>query len=485
MKHLSIPVTYEIDRSFDSSRFIKLRLRICHDGTNPNGSHFSLNGFEAARDSLENTPLLAHVVINDGGIPDFGAHDVDYVEDKDTGEITVRYLEQPIGVIPHDNNYAVEEYNGRNYVCADAYAWRGYINEAEQIIEREKDINLSMEIDVDDGHYDKATRTYFVDVYRYLGITLLSNSIGTGMIDAQATINFSNDNLISFMRELKQELEVDFSMRGGTQKLNKEMIAQILSEYKLTEDSLNFAITDTMDETALRAEVEKFVLQSTIINELYEKLSNAETIECEWGCYSRYFYVDYDPEVNEVYFWDASNDWKLYGAPFTMEGDTATIDFAGCKRKKYVIADFIEGTENKPMAFGAVLRSATDAMNKSFATLQATYDAYCAEHTTPNADVETLRQFRADRLDADHKAEIDAVVAEFAELDGNAEFAALDIYGFSDVDALREKCFAILGKSKKQFAAKVPKPVPTKMPIDTPTTPTSDPYPGADAYLSK
>ena len=42
LKHVSVATTYDLTDNVDSDKFIKMRLRVCHDGTNPNGSHFEL-----------------------------------------------------------------------------------------------------------------------------------------------------------------------------------------------------------------------------------------------------------------------------------------------------------------------------------------------------------------------------------------------------------------------------------------------------------
>ena len=76
LKHLSLVATYEVDDGFDSDKFIKLRLRVCHDGKNPNQSYFELENIDRAKGSLANVPILAHVVEDDEGNLDFGGHDI-------------------------------------------------------------------------------------------------------------------------------------------------------------------------------------------------------------------------------------------------------------------------------------------------------------------------------------------------------------------------------------------------------------------------
>lgn len=229
LKHLSLAATYEVDDSFDSDKFIKLRLRVCHEGKNPNQSYFEPENIEKAKDSLANIPILAHVVEDSEGNLDFGGHDMTIEKNKigDGDDYRIIYLETPIGLVPETNNYAYEEHDGRNYVFCDAYVWRDYSNYAEDIIERDKEIKLSMEIIVDGYEYDAKEKVLNIIDYRYQGITLLGKDHGTGMIDALATTEtFSSDaskeKLLKMMEELKEELKEALSENEGGNEVDND-----------------------------------------------------------------------------------------------------------------------------------------------------------------------------------------------------------------------------------------------------------------------
>jgi hypothetical protein len=211
LKQLSLNATYTVDNSFDSDRFIKLRIRVQHDDKNPNGSSFTLENMQKAQNTIKNIPILAAVVVDKDGNPQFGAHDMHIEEDKfNEGAYRLIYDESPIGVVPETNNYEILEYDGRNYVYVDAYLWVGYMNYAQDIVERDKDIKVSMEISVLEYTYDSKTDIYDITDYKYNGITLLGNNYGTGMIDAKATTeSFSKsgkEKLFNYMAELKNEI---------------------------------------------------------------------------------------------------------------------------------------------------------------------------------------------------------------------------------------------------------------------------------------
>ena len=159
-------MSYSIDKTFDSDQFLKLRLRVCHDGESPNKTYFTVDTMREANKSLEYIPLLAHVYIDENtGKPVIGSHDAHIEEDKlNDGESRVIYDEQPIGLIPSlaDNNCTIEEFDGMNYTFVDAFIWRDYANYAEQLVEDAVDVKLSMEIDfMDDAlSYDAANERY-------------------------------------------------------------------------------------------------------------------------------------------------------------------------------------------------------------------------------------------------------------------------------------------------------------------------------------
>ena len=243
-------MSYSIDKTFDSDQFLKLRLRVCHDGESPNKTYFTVDTMREANKSLEYIPLLAHVYIDEStGKPVIGSHDAHIEEDKlNDGESRVIYDEQPIGLIPSlaDNNCTIEEFDGMNYTFVDAFIWRDYANYAEQLVEDAVDVKLSMEIDfMDDAlSYDAANERYNIASYRYRGITLLNEKLGTGMKNALATTNFSaNDEIKSKMIVLMEELQkclrdynIDSEQEGVEMDMDNEETVETVVEEAVVEE---------------------------------------------------------------------------------------------------------------------------------------------------------------------------------------------------------------------------------------------------------
>lgn len=268
-------MSYSVDKNFASDQFLKLRLRVCHDGESPNKTYFTKETMAEANKTLEYIPLLAHVYIDENGKPVIGSHDMHIEEDKlNEGESRVIYDETPIGVVPSlaDNNCTIEEYKGKNHTFVDCYLWRDYANYAEQLVEDAENTKLSMEIDFPEEalSYDAANERYNISSYRYRGITLLNESLGTGMKDAMATTtNFSvNEDIKSKMIVLMEELQKclreydinDSDKKGGNVNMENEEIMETTTEETVVEETTS-EVEVVMEETAEEVENEEVVTE--------------------------------------------------------------------------------------------------------------------------------------------------------------------------------------------------------------------------------
>lgn len=298
-------MSYSVDKNFDSDKFIKIRCRVCHDQESPNRTFFTKETMEKAnKESLEYIPILAHVYMDENGNPVIGSHDMHVEEDKlNEGETRVIYDEQPIGMVPSaaDNNWAIEEYNGLNYTFVDAYIWRDYSNYAEQLIENAESTKLSMEIDFPEDalSYDAANERYNIASYRYRGITLLNETLGTGMKDALATTtNFSasddvKSKMIVLMEELQKclrEYNIENSKEGGNTNMEHEEVVEAVVEESVVETmEEETAVEETVVEemfTEESAEVEvpeeeAVAEEETVEIPEEEKPESEEFSECE------------------------------------------------------------------------------------------------------------------------------------------------------------------------------------------------------------
>ena len=293
MDKTNFPISFTIDKTFDSDQFLKLRFRLCHDGESPNRTFFTKETMAEANKSLEYIPILAHVYIDEKtGKPVIGAHDMHIEEDKlNEGETRLVYDEAPIGVIPSlaDNDCTIEEYNGLNYTMVSGYIWRDYANYAEQLIEEAGDNKISMEIDFSDEAlaYDAANERYNISAYRYRGVTILNESLGTGMKNAMATTtNFSaNEDIKSKMIILMEELQKclreyninDSDEKGGNVNMeNEEIMETAVEETEVDEVVVEETITETMEETVEETATEEVVEEESTEEEVVDTETSTE-----------------------------------------------------------------------------------------------------------------------------------------------------------------------------------------------------------------
>ena len=244
-KTLSLPIQYQVF-SHKDDRYMKIRIHVMHDGPNLNGSVFTKEAMEAAKESIVNIPILAFVRQQDGtDNADFGGHEIEFKFTDDGIEFV--YLGRPIGVIPETgNDYHYEERDGRTYVVVDGYIWTNYANKALDILKRDGVKNQSMEITIDDYEYNEDTDEYIIKKYRYMGLCLLGDDVRPAMNGAKAELigNFSAVNaskeffkkVDELNKSLQQKAGLGYKNKGG--KINMMTVEDVLKKYAVTKEDL-------------------------------------------------------------------------------------------------------------------------------------------------------------------------------------------------------------------------------------------------------
>ncbi|MCE5220085.1 MAG: hypothetical protein LLF98_02155 [Clostridium sp.] len=446
LQHLSLTTTYEVDESFDSEKYIKMRLRVCHDGVNPNKSAFVVSDMENAKGSIKNIPILANVIFDEDGQPQFGGHDMELESSKvKEGEYKLIYKEVPIGLIPETCNHEISEYNGKNYVFVDGYVWKEYSNYAQDIIERDEDVKLSMEILVDAYNFNAKEKVFNITDYRYQGITFLNKDLGTGMENALATTGTFEENtkqrFILMMEELKETLsnyDINKTEEGGS-KVDEKIIT-LLSEYKVNQEELPFNIEEMQFEEIEEKlkelysnnnleednnEPEKFIKSfelshSEIRYALYQLLSPIENEDNEW------YFVDqvYDDRF-EYENWEGT---KIYRQGYKKEDDI--VSFEGDRVELFQERLTKEEKDN------------LDKMRSNYSALEA--------------EVEKLREFQQNVFTEVRKEAEDTLFSQFDEkLKGVEEYEKLkETASEFELKDLEKECYVILGMKSANFSAK-------------------------------
>lgn len=468
-KHIKLPTKYAVDPSFDSSRFIKMRIRVCHTGENLNRTIFTLEGFDKARSSISNIPILANVLVDEEDRVKFGAHDITVVEDPN-GDARLYYVEQPIGMIPETCNYAVEEYDGLRYVCVDGYIWRDYANYAEEIICTEKDVPVSMEIDINDYLYLKDTDRFLVNDYAYRGITFLGYDVQPAMRNAEASIceEYTSQDSNAFMEQMQVALQSEFNIQeqrgtkeASTLNTSTDNTTEVTSGEEIQENMSNTgeatesepvepeeqnavpeSETPAESEGDMSAEPEvvpetsnaadEYALMSQLYRSLNEALSEIK-IDDDGYVRQKYWIEDIDADKQLVYVWSLE-DANYYAASYVIEGDKISL-IANFRRQVQVFRDFVDGQDT------------TYERTNRYATPLSEYKELKEKYDNDLKELETLREFQANVIAEQKQAALEAVLEQFTDLAGNEEFEALkkasDDYTVEDFE---KECFAIRGK---------------------------------------
>lgn len=465
----------EQNSSFDSGI-----LRVCYTGKNRNNSFISKETFEQCMKSIYNCPIVCRY---DRETNEIGSHDIEIVADAD-GDMRLVNVTQPIGMIPESARYwweEIEDVSGvHEYLCVDALIWKR--QEAYKKIKEDGITEESMEISVKEG--EMVDGVYIIKRFEFTAFCLLGTA--EPCFESASLELFSCDGFKVRLAEMMQEFkdsflsvqpsqkvaihQTNYSLEGGNETLEQKIA--LMAEFGLNADMLDFKIEDfTIEE--LREKFEKmkdashtgtaqdgksFALAEQFREELINALS-VETVETCFGEMTRYWYVDYDNETMEVYCYD-TEDWKLYGFPYSLNGDNISIDFANKKRKKFSIVDFDEGEQ--PTAFAALFEAVSTKFKESNTQWEEKYQTASNTISSMESELGSLRQFKADAESAAEQSKREEIFALFDDLMGVDAFEKLREHSMDySAEVLEEKCYAIRGKqgsaAKFSHVTKAPK----------------------------
>ena len=490
---MTIPYEFQTASIYDirelNASFATGSLKVMYLGGNRNGSYFTKDAVERALPSLRNVPIVCHWDDESGEI---GGHDVAVVSDED-GKMRLKNLTEPCGVVPDhavfsfakdiDENGAEHEY----LVIDGVILWKR--QDVFRHIQNDLDghVKHSMEITVS-GCKNTPEGLMEVTDFQFTALCLLENC--EPCFQGSALDVYSVQHFKQQMQEMLEELKsvfdtVDTSFEvddrhpqqmteGGETVLDEKK--ELVEKYGIDIETLDFSIDDlTVEELTEKFEAmkaveavdepatdspeepeDKFALTSNVVDELYRSLEEVK-IQREWGECTRYWYVDCDFELNEVYCWDTA-DWLLYGFAYTADGDSIVIDYESKKRKKYVIADFDEGDQASP--FAPAFELMEQKLHDS-AEWEAKYHTASDEITSMTEELDTLRQFKTNIESAQKQEKRDEIFGRFDDLVGIEAFDDLRENSVDlDLDVLEEKLYAIRGKFGvvKKFSTESKKP---------------------------
>ena len=251
--HVDEPFIYS--KSEDDDLNLYCPIRLCHTEKNVNQSFIPKEAMESAIPSAYNMPILGYI-FNDGEKDVFASHEF-FINDE--GETV--YEEVPVGTIPESAGLKLvyDEDMDKTYVDGIGIIWKTY-SKAAEIIEREKELSVSVELFVDELSFDSKEKVLRIEKFRFSGVTILQEDRDTGkevkpgMVGSNISIAdfsiennsmFSNEKVIKLLSELNEKLDglnIDNqnSKEGGKDPVKKKFDEQTEEEIKDTPSMENF-----------------------------------------------------------------------------------------------------------------------------------------------------------------------------------------------------------------------------------------------------
>ena len=289
-------MTFEQDETTEG--LTAVTLQACHTEKNLNSSSISFDTMQNKMlPTFKNRPILGY--IHDvNGEPQFYGHNMHI--DEETDELI--YDEVAVGIIPETNNARLEydSKEDRYNVIVDGYIFDDY-TKATQILEREQECSVSVEIAVKTMSYDVKSKVLNIEDGYFSGVTILGmdengNTVKPGMAGSNIRLKDfaeSNNSIFSDMTDEEHSKLID-----TLEKLNETLSS--ISNFNINND----AIASTKDygkEENNNVENEKLVNEEvTEVEETEETIVTETESTEETTVVNEEETVEENPEVVEV-----------------------------------------------------------------------------------------------------------------------------------------------------------------------------------------
>ena len=407
-------------------------------GKNRNLSYFSKENIERNIESLNYIPVVGHLIENEDGTFHMGSHDIEFLIENN--ELKIKTLTVPYGVVV-ENSYAYEdviEQNGNTvtYLTANIILWTYRYPELMDAIYNENiyfgesmEINYSKwkQLDEDKNYTD------IVD-FVFSALCLLGKSdnpeyhtepcFPSSKIEPYSN-NFNQSQFPKIMGEMKEQYSLMMKelkeITFNNQSSNEVDIKEIGKEEVILEDTTNIVVDEVTNN------------EPSIVEE-----TNAPTVPNEEN---------------------------------TVEANTEEIITETTEVVEEVVTETVENVEVQP-----------EFIEKSeYERLQAEFEQYKKDYSTPNTEVTDLRIYKENTIKEKYESNVSNLFEKFDEnLSDMESYKNLKSnYSQLSLDEIEEKLFALLGKKSANFSTKATKENVVKVVFDSTTkTEPTDPYGG-------
>ena len=463
-------------------------------GKNRKKINISKEAVEDAMPTLFNIPVVGHIYVDDDDELLMGGHDKKIVKDAD-GRYKFKKLTVPYGVVPADSTphyEIVKEDDGeeRTYLVCDIILWTKMYPELLDVAYGD-DIYFNQSMEVYPLSTSRTSDGYInFNKYQYEALCLLgkrddSKNVEPCFPSASVQPYFSAADIWStlfeeFKRELAEGYGKEYSAKGEKSSMKEEFL-KVLSEFGIEDAStLPFELDADMTEESLREKLESMKSSDPENGSFSNDAGNGEpdTGSEEEG--AKEFETepagsdgsDKDP-IDE----DGAN--SVFSLPKTASEkreslaravDSASKEDDGVYIRYYMIDytdEFVIYERNvyskngeSTDTFKAPYRLGEDGAYIDFESVESVRLVWLTKEEEARAsekerEYEELISFKAQREEEDKRKEYGEAISEFSDLEQVEEYRNLVSHAmeFSSVDELKEKLYAIRGKSgifKKQ-----------------------------------
>lgn len=437
-KILSIPINkIEFQSSSTNSSLAKVRIYVMHDKDNCNMSYFDEESLPNAKATLHDIPLLCAIEKDeDGEAVDFKGHEIEYEILDENGQLIIKtiYIEQPVGTISMDNNYKIEEIDGYNWVVIDGYIWKEYCSDAYNLL-NDKHKKVSMEIRVKSCYETEDDDYLHISDFEYLGITILGDKHAPAMGD-NATISlftrFQSDTFAFEYNKILNELK---KIQKGGIEVNRD---EIFAKFSYLKGEKFEALKNNKELSNEQLENQLYELSIEQIKVyMREALRSKTYMGTNWNGdpreYQKYYLCDVLFNSNIAIVEDCEEWYKYFGVPYTVNGDSVTLDYDNAKR--YVIGDWREYVDGQaePIVSGLLEfnKEQIEEIKKSFKVeeteeyktiekslkdIKSDFTDLQSDKSNLETEVNKLKQFKLDIEKQQKEAEINSILNKYSEL---------------------------------------------------------------------
>ena len=425
-----------------------------HLGLNLNNSIFNKEPVERAIPSLSNTPILAYIETNDNGEEDFSDHREGLEIEK--GKVKVKYKGSAYGVIPESNEAKFEKKvcsDGveREFLTCKGLIWNKF-SDATDILNRDVYKDESMELSDNYTGSFNTDGNFVFDTFYFDGACFLGNGVQPAMTGACIEINFAMNEIKAKLDQFNTYInnqpsnDVDNKEcfeKGGQETLELEDKVEEVIDENVVPDEPGADINENSNESNQESQEETFsvnteteitfsytyvqkrkALDNALVGSV-EKDENGEVIS-----ETNYWVVDFDDTYVyvEKYVW-TKGDGESENGRFSYSFDEVNME--------------------------AVI---SDGFEKMFVTwlTQEENEALKIQREQYAVEIEELRKFQNDTLKEKRDFDLKNIFSNFDD-------QLSDVNAYSDLknnceemslEAIEDKCFALVGKLTSKFSTK-------------------------------